>query len=807
MKKNECFHCGLPVFDKNEYTVMINGVLRFMCCPGCLAVSRFILENGFSDYYTHRSARGSTINDLFFADKGLLDVYNDPVVQKKFVKATGDNLSHIIIAIDGITCAACTWLIERHVKKVTGVYKIFVNLATCRAQITWDIKVISLSKLLEEFECLGYKAYPYTPQKQEEYYKLEYKKELKKLIIAGISMAQVMMLSIALYIGEAKDMSHVYWVFIRLICFSLTFPVIIFSASGIFYNALRSIKNKNFGMDITISLSLLLAFAASVRNLLHGVGDVYFDSICMFVFFLLIGRFLEMRARHHAGEIIYSLQELNTGVATILTKNGKEKKITSIENIELDDFIFVKSNEIIPMDGVIMSGASSVNEAMLTGEALPVFKKTGDCVVGGSYNIENDITIKATKTKHTSTISTIIQLLEQAGSAKPKINTLANAVAGYFVLTVLILTFIATLIWIKIGNENILSIVLSMLVVTCPCALSLATPVAMTSATSALAKSGFLIAKEHTLEKLSAVTDIIFDKTGTLTVNNFFIKKIKLTSDVSIKNVFSLALILEKESKHPIAKAFTTSKIPFNDVKSTHIIKNYINQGIEGVIDEKSYRLGKASFIKDWTKNFTNIKNLQDDEIWVILADKEKVLAWFNLTNPLRKDSIECIAKLQSLNINIHLISGDASKNVDHVADILKIKNRNKNASVTDKLKYINLLKENKAITMMIGDGINDAPALNASHISTAMGSGADLTKINSDSILLNNNLINISKSIQHGRKNKTIIKQNIAWAICYNITGLTLAAFGLITPYYASIGMSGSSLIVILNSLRLGKI
>lgn len=808
MKKNNCFHCGLPILDKNEYSIIINEILYHMCCLGCLAVFKFILNNGFFDYYKHRTIPGITIDDFFLKDQCLLDIYDNEKVQTKFIKTIENNLSYIILAIEGITCAACTWLIERHIKRVKGVHKVFVNLATCRAQITWNINELSLNNLLNEFKLIGYKVFPYIPKKQEEFSRLEYKKELKKLIVAGISMAQVMMLSVALYIGEAKDMNNTYWFFIRFMCFFLSFPTLFFSAKGIFYNALRSIKNKNFGMDITISLSLLIAFVASIKNLLQGIGDIYFDSICMFIFFLLIGRFLEMRARHHSGEIIYSLQILSTGVATVITKDTRVKKLIPIENIELDDFIFIKNNETIPMDGIITCGSSSINESMLTGEPIPVYKKVGDYVIGGSINIENDITIKATKTKNTSIISIIIQLLEQAGSIKPKINVLINIIAGYFVLTVLVLTFITTLIWIKLGNENILNIILSMLVVTCPCALSLATPVAMTSATNALAKIGFLIAKEHTLEKLSTITDVIFDKTGTLTVNNFFIKKIKLNTNKSIKYIFSLAYSLEKKSKHPIANAFINSKIPCNNfVLQSNIVNNYINQGIEGIINNVTYRLGKTSFIKNWTKNFIKINKNLDDGIWITLANKKKILAWFNLTNPLRNESIECINQLQKLNINIHILSGDPSKNIDYIADILKVKNRKKNSSVIDKLNYITNLKKNGAITMMIGDGVNDAPALNNSHISTAMGSGADLTKINSDSILLNNNLITISKSIIHGKKNRLVIKQNIIWAIFYNIIGLILAAFGLITPYYASIGMSGSSLIVILNSLRLGKI
>ena len=346
-----------------------------------------------------------------------------------------------------------------------------------------------------------------------------------------------------------------------------------------------------------------------------------------------------------------------------------------------------------------------------------------------------------------------------------------------------------------------------MLVVACPCALSLATPVAITSSINALAKKGFLVTKEHVLEYLNLVTDVIFDKTGTLTVNNFFIDSVKLNKKLNIKDIFSIALSLEENSKHPISKAFVLSKISrYKILYEKKNIKNFINQGIEGELNGVFYRLGKPDFIKNWTKNYVEFDFLKNG-ICIILADKDNVLAWFNLINPLRRNLKKCVNGLKLLKINLHILSGDSSKNVDYIADLLDIKNKNKNISTKEKMIYIQNLNKNNSIVMMVGDGINDTLALNSSHISVSMGSAVDLAKINSDSILLNNNLMNILYSIKHGKKSKDIIRQNIIWAVFYNISGLCLAGFNLLTPYYAAIGMSSSSLVVVFNSLRLKNI
>lgn len=794
---NYCFHCGLEINTKENYSLLINNEVKFMCCKGCLAVAKFIIDNNFCDYYTYRVGFNKTVDSYSYNEN---IIYDDALYQEKFLKKKG-NFEYVILAIDGITCAACTWLIEHHLKRINGVNSVFVNLSTSRAHINFDLSLVRLSFFINEINKLGYKSYPYSYKKIENLHNTEYKRELKKLVVAGLGMSQVMMLSTSLYLGEGSDLHYVYWNFIRWINFIITTPVLFFSAWNIFFSAFNGLRSKIFGMDFTVSLSLILAYFASVVNLFNKTGDVYFDSICMFIFFLLIGRFLEMRARHHSNNIVYSLQELTSGTTNLFV-NGNIKSIF-IENVSIDDILLIKSGENIPVDSKIIDGVSYFDESMLTGESIPIYKNKGDYVIGGSINLSNPVLIKAIKNAKDSMINTIINLLDEAFVAKPKFVIFSDMVANIFILIVILLTSFVSFLWFFFSDINVLNIALAMLVITCPCALSLAVPVALTSTMNFFIKHGFLITQNNVLEVINSVTDIVFDKTGTLTLNKFVLEKIKLNSNVCIKFVFSVARLLEKESNHPISNAFYNSNLDYFENLSVYSVKNYPGMGVEGFVDDVCYRFGKPEFIRDWVETYVDIDY---KGIYIILANKYNVLAWIKMTNPIRKGVKECILNLRFLNIKSHILSGDDFNNVLNISKSIGIDFFKSNASFNDKVNYIKLLQENGAVVMMIGDGVNDAPALKLSNISVSMGSGVDLTKISSDAILLNNDLLIIPKIIKHSKKMKIIIRQNIFWAAFYNIIGLFLASLNLISPYYAALGMSVSSLLVVLNSLRLSK-
>jgi P-type Cu2+ transporter len=801
MNKNLCFHCGLNLINY-DYSYYIDNEKKFFCCIGCMSIAKFIINNKFGEYYNVRSDFSTTQYNKKEINRLDFKIYDDFKYISKFIKIDNNDYNYIILSVNGITCSACTWLIERHLKKIIGINEIFINLITCRVKINWNRSLVNLSTIIEELYKIGYEAYPYNQKQLENVYYNEYKNELKRLVISGIGMAQVMMLSAALYIGENIDMNHIIWNFIRFIGLIITTPVLFFSAQNILKSAYKNFINYSFNMDTTISLSLIIAYVSSVFNLVNSSGEIYFDSICMFIFFLLLGRFLEMRVRHKSNDIINGLQEINSDIIELLYES--KIKLITLDQVQINDKIIVKPGNVIPVDGLILEGESIVDESILTGESMPLYKTPGLLVIGGSTNIENSILIKATSTKGTSTIDIIISLLENAELNND--NKLIDIIAKYFVIIVIILTSIVSFFWFRYHPENFLNVLLSMLVISCPCALSLAIPVAIMSASNFLAKKGFFIIKKNTLENINNISDIVFDKTGTLTLNNFIIDKIILNSNENFKTILSIALCLEENSNHPISKAFLNisfERIEYSYDKNN--IKNYINYGIEGVIENKYYRIGKSKFIKNWVSTYKKLKQHYDGN-YIILASKNEILAWFFLKNPERSNIRHCIENIKFLGFKTHILSGDSFENVFNLVKKLDVDYFNYNTTVKDKVKYIkNLQNKNKKV-MMIGDGINDAPALNSANISIAMGSGADLAKINSSAILLNNDFKIILKILFHSKKTNIIIKQNIMWAVCYNITGLFLAGGNLLSPYYAAIGMSLSSLIVVFNSLRLNN-
>lgn len=801
-----CFHCNLIISNNINIYLIINKKIKYMCCYGCKEITKFIIHSKLGNYYIYREKNVVNVDNIKYES---YEIYDQPDIMNKFVVFNSFNLCEVTVSINGIVCSACVWLIEHHIKNIYGVHKVFINFSTSKAQIVFDLNFIKLSSILKELRRIGYDAYPYVFKIKETLDQFEYKNELKKLIIAGIGSMQIMMLSFSLYIYDVNDIGVSYWMFIRLFNFIIATFLVFFTSDKFIMNAYKSLKLKTLTIDTIISLSIILIYLLSLYNLLNKNDDVYFDSVCMFIFFLLISRFLEMRVRHFCTKLIYSLQKLTPNIATVIKYNNFEilkKKKKNIDDVLINDIILVKNGEIVPLDGIILNDDCIVDESMITGETVPVYKKRKDFVIGGCINLNNVLILKSISLNKNSFITVIIQILERMSSIKPKIIRITNQISGYFVFFVLVLVFFADLYWFFKDYTNILNVTISMLTVACPCALSLAIPIAITCSTNTLAKKGFLIIKEHVLETLSKITDIVFDKTGTLSVNYFVLKETKILSKYDISDVFNLSYSLEILSNHPISKVFSQNLV-FKKSKlySVTNYKEYVNCGVEGIINGEKYRIGKFDFIKNFCfiDDKFNAFNYKDD-LCVFLANKKEIIAIFYLINPLRYSSFKAINELKLLNLNLHILTGDPSYSVNKISKNLKILHFIRNASIQDKLFYIKKLQKNGAKVMMIGDGINDILAFKISQIAVAMGEGTDLAKISADVTLLNNDLLLLSKSIKSSIKTKKIIMQNIVWSVLYNFFGLLLSFFGYIQPYFAIIIMFLSSLFVVLNSLRL---
>lgn len=793
-----CYHCGEPVPAGSDFSVVINDEKKDMCCLGCEAVAHAIVNGGLENYYRFREGPAARPDDLTDEQQAAFALYDREDVQSGFVRSISPEQQEASLAIEGITCAACVWLIEHQINKVEGVTKIQVNLSNHRATLNWDPQKASLSKLMALFTAIGFQAFPYQADEQQERLVKEEKKTIRRLIIAGVGMMQAMMFAVMLYAGAFQDMEEQYVLLFRWLSLVVSAPVILYSAQPFFKAAMRDFKALHLTMDVPVSLAIGVAFAASAWATVTNSGEVYFDSVSMFTFFLLFGRYLEMRARHRIGR---SGNALNTLIPTSTTRlNGAEEEVVLTRELNTGDILLVKPGHTVPADGEIIEGRSSLNESALTGEYMPVSREKGDKVLAGTMNTESPLKIRVEKTGQDARVANIVHLLDRAFSERPKTAEIANRVAHWFVFGVLVSTCAVGLYWWQHRPEDAFWIVLSVLVVTCPCALSLATPTALTTSTNALREKGLLVTRGHVIETLANANRIVFDKTGTLTEGRLILTDTQpIIPELDAEEARKLAAALERSSEHPIARAFDE----FRGYYIAEQVKATPGKGLQGEILGETYRIGTPGYV-------TGLKQPPEvpcnDGQWLLLGKDSQPLCWFAIGDHIRNDARQAVSALKNLGLEVDLLSGDQSGAVKAVAEHTGITNVRSGASPEDKLSYIRDLQARGEKIIMVGDGVNDIPVLAGADISIAMGNATDLAKTSADAILMASHLERIADSITLSRKTRRIIRQNLSWSLGYNLTALPLAAAGIIPPYLAAIGMSASSLIVVVNALRLNK-
>ncbi|RXJ74345.1 ATPase P [Veronia nyctiphanis] len=781
-----CYHCGEPVLTGDTYLVEILNEQRIMCCPGCQAVASTIIASGLVSYYQYRTATADK-SQLVPDEIQSFTLYDNQDVQQDFVSHNG-NVKEAVLSIEGISCSACAWLIEKKVFSLSGVQSIRVNSVNQRATVQWQSTSIKLSAILKAVHEIGYQAAPFEADNQEQQYHQQMKQYLYRLGIAGLATMQVMMLAVALYFDVFSGMDETFRQYLRWVSLIFATPVLLYSAMPFYINAWRNIKARSLGMDVPVSIALLFAYFSGVYATLYDRGDVFFESVSMFTFFLLLGRFLEMRARRAAAAASANLLKLIPKLATLA-----DGTTVAAKSLNPDDVVRVLPGESIPADGVIESGSSEVDESMLTGESLPESKTVGDSVFAGTVNAEGNFDLRVTHKRQDSLLSQIIRLQDEAHNTKPRIAVLADRVARYFVAVVLVISALTWLYWYQLKPEDAFWIMLSVLVATCPCALALATPTALTCATSTLSRSGVLLRRGHALETLPKVNHLILDKTGTLTTGNIELRGHTLYSESSSDKALHIAATLESFANHPIALAFRD--IP--KAASVSDVTNKIGHGVSGCFEGKRWRIGKP----DFALSDPEFADQSDDQIW--LSCEEEPVASFRLHDPIRESSQAFIDAFKADGVKITMLTGDSSNSAPELAHALGLKHWVSGVSPEEKYAFLEK-QPSESVTMMVGDGINDAPVLAGAHLSVAMGSGSDIAKSSADIHLLSDDLSHLLSARHLAVKVRNIIRQNLAWALGYNIVILPLAVMGLVAPYIAVAGMSASSLIVVTNSLRL---
>jgi Cu2+-exporting ATPase len=792
-----CYHCALPVPAGSRFTAVVLGEPRAMCCPGCQAVAESIVAGGLESYYRHRSEASTNPQTLPVQLLDELALYDRADVQAPFVRHEGQR-AEATLMMEGISCAACGWLIERHLRSLPAVTEARLNLSNHRLHVSWSDSQLPLSQLLGQLRSIGYVAHPWQADRAAEKLADENRLALRQLGVAGLLWFQAMMATMATWPEFNIDLSPEMHTILRWVAMFLTTPIVFYSCAPFFRGAMRDLRTRHLTMDVSVSLAIGGAYVAGIWTAITGSGELYFDAVGMFALFLLAGRYLERRARERTAAATAQLVNLLPASCLRLDHQGQSERIL-LSELRLGDQVLVQPGAVMPADGKILEGRSSIDESLLTGEYLPLRRVPGDSVTAGTLNVESALTVEVMALGHETRLSAIVRLLERAQAEKPRLAEIADRAAQWFLLLSLIAAAIIGVVWWEMDSSRAFWIVLAMLVATCPCALSLATPTALTAATGTLHKLGLLLTRGHVLEGLKQIDTVIFDKTGTLTEGRLALRSIKALGEQDADTCLSLAAALENRSEHPIAKAFGRAPVAAEEVSSLPGL------GLEGTVDGQKLRIGQPAFVCALSASDIPPAPEQTGQ-HLLLGDRQGPLAWFILDDRLREDAQELLHACKARGWKTLLLSGDSSPMVAHVAAQLPIDEARGGLSPDDKLAVLQQLHRQGRKVLMLGDGVNDVPVLAAADISVAMGSATDLAKTTADAVLLSNRLQALVQAFGLARRTRRVIIENLLWAGLYNGLMLPFAALGWVTPLWAAVGMSISSLTVVLNALRLTR-
>src|SRR5512137_587355 len=657
-----CFHCGEPIPAGVRIHARIDSREEAVCCHGCRAVAEFITGAGLDDYYKYRDRSGARADEPPRPDRW--SAYDRPELVERLTRAEANGARSITVLLEGLRCAACSWLADKALSLQSGVLDVSVNPATARARLVWDPQKVRLGDLLRVLEHVGLRPHPLAGEPSEQLALLERRAALKRLAVAGFGNMQVMMFAVPLYFGAATGMDPAMREYMRLVSMLVSIPVALYAGWPFYQGAWHALRARSISMDVPVSLGIVLAFVASVWNALTGRGDVYFDSVTMFVFFLGLGRYIEMVARHRAGSVADALARL----APMTARRVRGEVAEDVQAVELapGDELVVRSGEVFAADGEVLEGDGRVDESMLTGESAAVAKPPGARVHQGTHNLGAPLRVRVTAVAGNTVLSGIVALLERAQAERPRLAKAADRAAAWFLGRILIGAAIVFAVWWYVDPSRALPATLAVLVVTCPCALSLATPTALAAATAALARRGVLVAHTDAIESLSKATHVLWDKTGTLTKGLVRVEDVRTCGDESDERCLALAAALERMSEHPIAKAFLACAASTST--ATDVIVT-AGSGIEGRVDGRRLRVGTLEFVRDMS-----LPAGQDEtaEIaaasWVYLGDEYGLLAGFRLTDPLRAETASCVQQLAGLGLTSEIVSGDAAAAVEHIA-------------------------------------------------------------------------------------------------------------------------------------------
>ena len=687
-----------------------------------------ILAQGLERYYAFRTVADPTPR---YGQRNW-SIYDRDRALRTYTHVCEDGDRELSLQIDGMHCAACAWLLDNSLRQLDGVRDIQVNAGSSRAEIRFDPTRLSLSRVLQSIHALGYEPRPLSFTSGAPPWLAERRSALIRLAVAGFGMMQVMTYAVSLYAGALQGIAPDLEQLLRFVSLLVATPVVLYAAQPFFVAAWRGLRKRTLVMDLPVAISIGAAYLWSVCATLRGKGAVYFDSAVMFTFFLLLGRFVEMSLRNSFGLQQDAISRLLPESILRITPAGEERVIP--EELCAGDRVRILPGERVPADGEILCGRTEIDESMLTGESLPRVRVAGERVIAGTLNLLDAVDMKITRIGQDSTLAAVSRLLERARASRPHIAETADAVAAWFVAGVLLLALIVALYWLRADAPHAFPTVLAILVVTCPCALSLATPAALAAAMTQLARTGLIVTRGRALETLARADCVVFDKTGTLTFGRPVVTELRLLSaDASRERCLAIAAALERHSGHPIARAF--AKV--SPAPGASNVRSCPGSGIEGRIDAWRYRVGRWEYVQDLCAVPPAPPPTSEGRSGIFLGDTVGPMAEFVLCDELRADAHAAVQQLRSLGLEPLIASGDRSAVVAGVARQLDGPHSQGDMRAADKLSFVRSLQAQRRVVAMVGDGVNDAPVLAGADVSVAIGRGTDLAKVSADIVML----------------------------------------------------------------------
>jgi len=791
-----CTHCQLE-FDESVMIKEKDGSdVHYFCCKGCQGVFHLLRSEGLDTFYDKLGKNQLEPPKELQDDLHKFDLEG---FRKKYIIERSDGLDEIFLIIEGIHCAACVWLNEKVLHQTPGVIEATINYTTNKAHVVWDPEQIKLSQIIEKIRAIGYNAYPYDPKMQEERANKVRRDYYSRLLVAIFATMNIMWIAVAQYTGMFTGMRSDVKNILNIAEWVLATPTLFYSGWVFFRGAWFGLKNRFINMDVLVATGASLAYAYSIWAMLTGKGEVYFDSVTMIITFVLAGKYLEVLSKKRAADTMDALSNALPTEVTVIENDTK--LMVPVEEVNPRDIIEVRAGEKVAIDGVIVSGEGSFDESSLTGESEPILRVKGDEIISGSVAIDGVVRYEATKDYSSSMLTTLVGLLEESLTKKPKIERLANEISGYFSVTILSIAFLTFIGWLWMTGEfeRALVVSISVIVIACPCALGLATPVATLIGINLAARRGVLFKEAAFIETMAKADVLVLDKTGTITEGKPHVVNAKRYHEYDLNLLYSLV----KSSIHPVSQGIVRyledhyeylKELPLESIKQVQA------RGIEANFKRHKLLGGNAKMMQEFG---VGVDEESEYTLFIFAIDGE-IVAKFELRDLPKEGAKDAIAEIRKLGIDILMLTGDNENVAERVANEVGITEFKAGLFPEDKAKEIDILHAEGRVVVMAGDGVNDALALSKSDIAIAMGSGSDVALEVSDVVLLDDKITSLRDAFLISRRTFKFVKQNLALSVIYNSITIPLAIAGYVIPLVAALSMSLSSLMVVGNSMRI---